>query len=155
MQPPAAKCNFLIGTDLLLGSGLLLSNIYSSFPFFIFSGLTTWKRTTGTARGLTTCRSCSGRPSLESSGRSAKTSTIWFVHSRIINPLGIQMDLNLTNMCVHVCLCVLQVIILDPTQEYAAELLSVAEMFYANNIPLRFVFVSLRMKIRQLFFLTY
>uniref|UniRef100_A0A3Q3WAW8 Uncharacterized protein n=1 Tax=Mola mola TaxID=94237 RepID=A0A3Q3WAW8_MOLML len=29
------------------------------------------------------------------------------------------------------------VIILDPTQEYAAELLSVAEMFYANNIPLR------------------
>ncbi|KAI3367586.1 hypothetical protein L3Q82_026430 [Scortum barcoo] len=30
------------------------------------------------------------------------------------------------------------VIILDPTQENAAELLSVAEMFYANNIPLRF-----------------
>uniref|UniRef100_UPI0037E97DDD UDP-glucose:glycoprotein glucosyltransferase 1 n=1 Tax=Semicossyphus pulcher TaxID=241346 RepID=UPI0037E97DDD len=29
------------------------------------------------------------------------------------------------------------VIILDPTQEHAAELLSVAEMFYANNIPLR------------------
>ncbi|KAA8582021.1 hypothetical protein FQN60_008761, partial [Etheostoma spectabile] len=29
------------------------------------------------------------------------------------------------------------VIILDPTQENAAELLSVAEMFYANNIPLR------------------
>nr|XP_020469630.1 UDP-glucose:glycoprotein glucosyltransferase 1 isoform X2 [Monopterus albus] len=29
------------------------------------------------------------------------------------------------------------VIILDPTQHYAAELLSVAEMFYANNIPLR------------------
>lgn len=37
---------------------------------------------------------------------------------------------------------VLQVIILDPTQEHAAELLSVAEMFYANNIPLRLVFVS-------------
>lgn len=37
--------------------------------------------------------------------------------------------------------CVLQVIILDPTQENAAELLSVAEMFYANNIPLRLVFV--------------
>lgn len=37
-------------------------------------------------------------------------------------------------------LCVLQVIILDPVQEYAAELLSVAEMFYANNIPLRFAF---------------
>lgn len=34
-------------------------------------------------------------------------------------------------------------IILDPTQDYAAELLSVAEMFYANNIPLRFVLVSL------------
>lgn len=34
---------------------------------------------------------------------------------------------------------VLQVIIMDPTQEYTAELLSVAEMFYANNIPLRFV----------------
>ncbi|XP_023275030.1 UDP-glucose:glycoprotein glucosyltransferase 1-like, partial [Seriola lalandi dorsalis] len=34
------------------------------------------------------------------------------------------------------------VIILDPTQENAAELLSVAEMFYANNIPLRLVFVS-------------
>uniref|UniRef100_A0A8C9Y082 UDP-glucose ceramide glucosyltransferase-like 1 n=1 Tax=Sander lucioperca TaxID=283035 RepID=A0A8C9Y082_SANLU len=31
------------------------------------------------------------------------------------------------------------VIILEPTQENAAELLSVAEMFYANNIPLRFV----------------
>uniref|UniRef100_A0A4W6EB76 UDP-glucose ceramide glucosyltransferase-like 1 n=1 Tax=Lates calcarifer TaxID=8187 RepID=A0A4W6EB76_LATCA len=31
------------------------------------------------------------------------------------------------------------VIILDPTQENAAELLSVAEMFYANNIPLRLV----------------
>ncbi|KAG7229211.1 hypothetical protein INR49_013154 [Caranx melampygus] len=29
------------------------------------------------------------------------------------------------------------VIILDPTQENAAELLGVAEMFYANNIPLR------------------
>ncbi|XP_075873860.1 UDP-glucose:glycoprotein glucosyltransferase 1 isoform X2 [Nelusetta ayraudi] len=29
------------------------------------------------------------------------------------------------------------VIIMDPTQEYTAELLSVAEMFYANNIPLR------------------
>ncbi|XP_069563366.1 UDP-glucose:glycoprotein glucosyltransferase 1 isoform X1 [Brachyistius frenatus] len=29
------------------------------------------------------------------------------------------------------------VIIMDPTQENAAELLSVAEMFYANNIPLR------------------
>uniref|UniRef100_A0A8C9XX53 UDP-glucose ceramide glucosyltransferase-like 1 n=1 Tax=Sander lucioperca TaxID=283035 RepID=A0A8C9XX53_SANLU len=29
------------------------------------------------------------------------------------------------------------VIILEPTQENAAELLSVAEMFYANNIPLR------------------
>nr|XP_019953448.1 PREDICTED: UDP-glucose:glycoprotein glucosyltransferase 1 [Paralichthys olivaceus] len=29
------------------------------------------------------------------------------------------------------------VIILDPTQENAAELMSVAEMFYANNIPLR------------------
>lgn len=36
----------------------------------------------------------------------------------------------------------LQVIILDPTQENAAELLSVAEMFYANNIPLRLVFVT-------------
>lgn len=143
VQPPAAKCNFLFGTDLSLGSGLLLSNIYSSFPFFIFSGLTTWKQTTGTARGLTTCRSCSGRRSLESSGRSAKTSTIWFVHSGIINPLWIPMDLNLCEKYQHVCvcLCVLQVIILDPTQEYAAELLSVAEMFYANNIPLRFVFV--------------
>uniref|UniRef100_A0A7N8X340 UDP-glucose glycoprotein glucosyltransferase 1 n=1 Tax=Mastacembelus armatus TaxID=205130 RepID=A0A7N8X340_9TELE len=31
------------------------------------------------------------------------------------------------------------VIILDPTQENAAELLSVAEMFYTNNIPLRLV----------------
>uniref|UniRef100_A0A673B3C8 UDP-glucose ceramide glucosyltransferase-like 1 n=1 Tax=Sphaeramia orbicularis TaxID=375764 RepID=A0A673B3C8_9TELE len=31
------------------------------------------------------------------------------------------------------------VIILDPTQENSAELLSVAEMFYSNNIPLRFV----------------
>lgn len=40
----------------------------------------------------------------------------------------------------NTCLCVLQVIILDPVQEYAAELLSVAEMFYANNIPLRFAF---------------
>lgn len=30
--------------------------------------------------------------------------------------------------------------ILDPVQEYAAELLSVAEMFYTNNIPLRLVF---------------
>ncbi|KAM7403318.1 hypothetical protein PAMA_003984 [Pampus argenteus] len=29
------------------------------------------------------------------------------------------------------------VIILDPTQEHTAELLSVAEMFYSNNIPLR------------------
>uniref|UniRef100_H2UQ26 UDP-glucose ceramide glucosyltransferase-like 1 n=1 Tax=Takifugu rubripes TaxID=31033 RepID=H2UQ26_TAKRU len=29
------------------------------------------------------------------------------------------------------------VMILDPVQEYAAELLSVAEMFYTNNIPLR------------------
>lgn len=38
------------------------------------------------------------------------------------------------------CPCVLQVIILDPVQDYAAELLSVAEMFYANNIPLRFAF---------------
>lgn len=37
----------------------------------------------------------------------------------------------------NTCLWVLQVIILDPVQEYAAELLSVAEMFYANNIPLR------------------
>lgn len=43
-------------------------------------------------------------------------------------------------MCVF--LCALQVIILDPTQENAAELLGVAEMFYANNIPLRLVFVS-------------
>lgn len=34
---------------------------------------------------------------------------------------------------------VLQVIILDPTQANAAELLSVAEMFYSNNIPLRSV----------------
>ncbi|XP_028995907.1 UDP-glucose:glycoprotein glucosyltransferase 1 isoform X2 [Betta splendens] len=33
------------------------------------------------------------------------------------------------------------VIILDPAQENAAELLSVAEMFYANNIPLRIGFV--------------
>lgn len=40
----------------------------------------------------------------------------------------------------NTCLCVLQVIILDPVQEYAAELLSVAEMFYTNNIPLRFAF---------------
>lgn len=40
------------------------------------------------------------------------------------------------------CVFVLQVIILDPTQENASELLSVAEMFYANNIPLRLVFVS-------------
>lgn len=49
-----------------------------------------------------------------------------------------------------------QVIILDPTQEYAAGLLSVAEMFYANNIPLRFVFVTLGMN-EYLFlnFLTY
>uniref|UniRef100_A0A8C2WW12 UDP-glucose ceramide glucosyltransferase-like 1 n=1 Tax=Cyclopterus lumpus TaxID=8103 RepID=A0A8C2WW12_CYCLU len=31
------------------------------------------------------------------------------------------------------------VVILDPTQENAVELLSVAEMFYANNIPLRLV----------------
>lgn len=31
---------------------------------------------------------------------------------------------------------------LDPTQDYTAELLSVAEMFYANNIPLRFVLVT-------------
>lgn len=38
----------------------------------------------------------------------------------------------------HMSVCVLQVIILDPVQEYAAELLSVAEMFYTNNIPLRF-----------------
>lgn len=49
----------------------------------------------------------------------------------------------------RVFVCVLQVIIIDPVQEYAAELLSVAEMFYANNIPLRFVFVSLRMKMGQ------
>lgn len=28
---------------------------------------------------------------------------------------------------------------MDPTQESTTELLSVAEMFYANNIPLRFV----------------
>lgn len=42
-----------------------------------------------------------------------------------------------------VLVCVLQVIILDPTQENAAELLSVAEMFYANNIPLRLVFFVL------------
>lgn len=40
----------------------------------------------------------------------------------------------------NTCLCILQVMILDPVQEYAAELLSVAEMFYTNNIPLRFVF---------------
>uniref|UniRef100_A0A672IV37 UDP-glucose ceramide glucosyltransferase-like 1 n=1 Tax=Salarias fasciatus TaxID=181472 RepID=A0A672IV37_SALFA len=33
------------------------------------------------------------------------------------------------------------VIILDPTQEHAAELLGVAEMFYTNNIPLRIGFV--------------
>lgn len=45
---------------------------------------------------------------------------------------------RLTHHCVSV-LCVLQVIIMDPTQETTAELLSVAEMFYANNIPLRFV----------------
>lgn len=38
----------------------------------------------------------------------------------------------------------LQVIILDPTQENTVELLSVAEMFYANNIPLRLVFLSSR-----------
>uniref|UniRef100_A0A8C5CCI1 UDP-glucose glycoprotein glucosyltransferase 1 n=1 Tax=Gadus morhua TaxID=8049 RepID=A0A8C5CCI1_GADMO len=31
------------------------------------------------------------------------------------------------------------VIVLDPTQENAAELLNVAEMFYTNNIPLRYV----------------
>lgn len=29
--------------------------------------------------------------------------------------------------------------ILDPTHESTAELLSVAEMFYTNNIPLRYV----------------
>lgn len=40
-----------------------------------------------------------------------------------------------------VSLFILQVIILDPSQENAAELLSVAEMFYSNNIPLRLVFV--------------
>lgn len=40
----------------------------------------------------------------------------------------------------NTCLCAMQVIILDPVQDYAAELLSVAEMFYANNIPLRFAF---------------
>lgn len=67
------------------------------------------------------------------------------------------MDLNLCEKYQHVCvcLCVLQVIILDPTQEYAAELLSVAEMFYANNIPLRFVFVSLGMKIHQQVYFSY
>ena len=44
---------------------------------------------------------------------------------------------------------VLQVIILDPTQENSAELLSVAEMFYTNNIPLRLVFVSSGIKNHQ------
>lgn len=39
----------------------------------------------------------------------------------------------------NLAVCVSQVIILDPTQENSAELLSVAEMFYANNIPLRSV----------------
>ena len=57
-----------------------------------------------------------------------------------LNPNGFE------SKCVKIptcgSLCVLQVIILDPTQENAAELLSVAEMFYANNIPLRLVFVS-------------
>lgn len=33
----------------------------------------------------------------------------------------------------------LQVIMLDPTQESSSLLLSVAEMFYDNNIPLRLV----------------
>ncbi len=65
------------------------------------------------------------------------------------------MGLNLCEKCQHICVCVcvclfvLQVIILDPTQENAAELLSVAEMFYANNIPLRLVFVSSGMKSQQ------
>ena len=41
----------------------------------------------------------------------------------------------------RLCVCVLQVIILDPIEESTTELLGVAEMFYANNIPLRFVLV--------------
>lgn len=40
---------------------------------------------------------------------------------------------------------------MDPTQEYTAELLSVAEMFYANNIPLRFVSESPCMGFATLF----
>ena len=44
-----------------------------------------------------------------------------------------------TFFCVCAFLCVFQVIVLDPTQENAAELLNVAEMFYTNNIPLRYV----------------
>lgn len=45
------------------------------------SGSTTWRRTASTARGRTTCRSCCGPPSPESSGKSAKTSTTWCVQS--------------------------------------------------------------------------
>lgn len=48
---------------------------------FTSSGSTTWRRTASTARGRTTCRSCCGPPSPESSGRSAKTFTIWCVQS--------------------------------------------------------------------------
>lgn len=38
----------------------------------------------------------------------------------------------------------LQVIMLDPTQENTAELLSVAEMFYDNSIPLRLVCAAMK-----------
>lgn len=130
--PLTEECILLFGTGVLMPRASIL-NFFS--PFFLFSGLTIWRRTTDTARGRTMCRSCSGPPSPASSGRSAKTSTIWFVCSPVPNT-------SQTNRSgkYQMCLCVLQVIILDPVQDYAAELLSVAEMFYTNNIPLRFVF---------------
>lgn len=104
---------------------------------FAPSGSTTWRRTASTAHGRTTCRSCCGPPSPESSGRSAKTSTIWCVQSPALGAACGLRELAASPNTVFVF--VLQVIIMDPTQESTAELLSVAEMFYANNIPLRFV----------------
>lgn len=39
---------------------------------------------------------------------------------------------------------------MDPTHESTAELLSVAEMFYANNIPLRYIVVPKKLHMLRL-----
>lgn len=63
---------------------------------------------------------------------------VQFINQTPVNPN--RSEAFLMNANTHL----LQVIILDPTQENTVELLSVAEMFYANNIPLRLVFLSSR-----------